>query len=62
MSEKTRKKKDGGNKDKKNQAMRERENERKQGTDSPLKGRDQSNFTETEAGAATSNRDNDRQT
>jgi hypothetical protein len=62
MSEKTRKKKDGGNKDKKNQAMRERENERKQGAESPLKGRDQSNFTETEAGAATSNRDEDRQT
>ena len=60
MSEKKRQKKDGGNKDKKNQAMRERENERAQKTNAPLKSRDQSNFTETEAGAATSNR-NDRQ-
>jgi hypothetical protein len=61
MSEKKRQKKDGGNKDKKNQAMRERENKRAQETNSPLKARDQSNFTETEAGAASSNRSGERQ-
>ena len=60
MSEKKRQKKDGSNKDKKNQAMRDRENGRAQETNSPLKSRDQSNFTETEAGAASSNR-RDRQ-
>ena len=58
MSEKKRQKKDGGNKDKKNKAMRDRENERTQEAESPLKSRDQSNFTETEPGAADSNRSN----
>jgi hypothetical protein len=52
MSEKTRRKKDGERKDKKNQQMRERENEVVQETNSPLQGRDQSNFTETQPGAA----------
>jgi hypothetical protein len=52
MSDKDRQKKDGRRKDKKNQAMRERENEVVQETNSPLQGRDQSNFTETEPGAA----------
>jgi hypothetical protein len=52
MSEKKRQKKDGQNKDKKNKAMRESENDRQQTTNSPLKSRDQSNMTETEPGAA----------
>lgn len=52
MSDKKRQKKDGQNKDKKNKAMRESENDRTQTTKSPLKSRDQSNFTETEPGAA----------
>lgn len=52
MSEKKRKKKDGQRKDKKNQAQRESENEVVQETNSPLQGRDQSNFTETQPGAA----------
>ena len=52
MSEKKRQKKDGERKDKKNQRMRERENEVVQETNTPLQGRDQSNFTETQPGAA----------
>ena len=52
MSEKKRQKKDGQNKDKKNKAMRESENDRQQTTNSPLQSRDQSNLTETEPGAA----------
>ncbi|HVF54941.1 MAG TPA: hypothetical protein VM934_02255 [Pyrinomonadaceae bacterium] len=52
MSEKKRQKKDGQRKDKKNQAMREHENEEVQQAESPLKGRDQSNFTEAQPGAA----------
>ena len=52
MSEKTRQKKDGQRTDKKRQAMRERENEVVQETKTPLQGRDQSNFTETQPGAA----------
>ena len=52
MSEKKRQKKDGRRVDKKNQARRERENEVVQDSSPPLKGRDQSNFTETEPGAA----------
>lgn len=61
MSEKKRQKKDGERKDKKNQARRERENEVVQESSPPLKGRDQSNFTETQPGAAdTSGRDRGR--
>ena len=56
MSEKTRQKKDGRNKDKKNQAMRERENERVQEATAPQQARDASNLTNTEAGAADANR------
>ncbi|HEV3469848.1 MAG TPA: hypothetical protein VG148_11050 [Pyrinomonadaceae bacterium] len=52
MSEKKRQKKDGRRVDKKNQARRERENEVVQDSSPPLKGRDQSNFTETQPGAA----------
>ncbi len=43
MSDKDRQKKDGRNKDKKNQAARERENDRKQGAHVPEQARDQSN-------------------
>ena len=56
MSEKKRQKKDGRNKDKKNQAMHERENERVQTAAAPQKGRQASNFTDAEAGAADANR------
>lgn len=56
MSEKTRRKKDGRNKDKKNQAARERESERAQTASAPQKARDVSNMTDTEAGAADANR------
>ena len=52
MSEKKRQKKDGERTDKKNQQRRESENEVVQETNSPLQGRDQSNFTETQPGAA----------
>lgn len=52
MSDKKRQKKDGERKDKKNQRRRESENEVVQETESPLQGRDQSNFTETQPGAA----------
>lgn len=56
MSEKKRQKKDGQNKDKKNQAARERENPRQVTANAPEQAKDQSNFTDTEAGGATSNR------
>ena len=62
MSDKDRKKKDGGRKDKKTQAMRERENERVQQSNPRQQGRDASNLTESEAGAATSNRRDESQT
>ena len=54
MSDKDRRKKDGQDKNKKNQATREGEkNPRKQGASgAPLKARDQSNFTDKEPGAA----------
>jgi hypothetical protein len=52
MSEKKRQKKDGRNKDKKNKAMRESENDRQQTATSPQQARDQSNLTDTEPGAA----------
>ena len=52
MSDKDRQKKDGGRKDKKNKAMRERENTREQRAETPQKSRDVSNFTDTEPGAA----------
>jgi hypothetical protein len=56
MSEKKRQKKDGGDKNKKNQAMHARENDRVQTAAAPQQGRDASNLTDTEAGAADSNR------
>jgi hypothetical protein len=52
MSDKDRQKKDGERKDKKNQAMHERENEVVQGASPPMQVRDQSNRTETQPGAA----------
>ena len=52
MSEKKRQKKDGRNKDKKNKAMRESENNRQQTATSPQQARDQANLTDTEPGAA----------
>lgn len=52
MSDKDRKKKDGQRKDKKNQAQRERENDRVQEARPRMQSKDQSNFTETEPGAA----------
>lgn len=56
MSDKDRQKKDGRNKDKKNKAARERDNERKLTSSAPQQARDASNLTDTQAGAATSNR------
>ena len=50
MSDKDRQKKDGGRKDKKNQRMRERENEVVQGANPPMQVRDQSNLTDTQPG------------
>ena len=52
MSEKTRKKKDGQRKDKKNQARRASENEVVQEANSPLQVRDQSNRTDAQPGPA----------
>ena len=52
MSEKKRQKKDGQRKDKKNQAMRESENEVVQEASSPNQVRDQSNRTDTQPGPA----------
>jgi hypothetical protein len=59
MSEKTRQKKDGERKDKKNRQMHERENEVVQEANPRLKSRDQSNFTETQPGAADTSGHND---
>lgn len=56
MSDKDRQKKDGRNKDKKNQAAREAENPRKENAAAPQQGRDTSNFTDQHTGPATSNR------
>ena len=56
MSDKDRQKKDGRNKDKKNQAARQAENTREEKAAAPQQARDTSNFTDREAGAATSNR------
>ena len=52
MSDKDRNKKDGQRKDKKNQARRERENDRVQEARPRMQSKDQSNLTETEPGAA----------
>jgi hypothetical protein len=52
MSEKTRQKKDGQRKDKKNQARRASENEVEQKANSPLQVRDQSNRTDAQPGPA----------
>jgi len=52
MSEKTRKKKDGQRKDKKNQARRESENDVVQRATSPNQVRDQSNLTDEQPGPA----------
>ncbi|HLM56318.1 MAG TPA: hypothetical protein VK422_09395 [Pyrinomonadaceae bacterium] len=52
MSEKTRKKKDGERKDKKNQARRASENDVVQEANSPLQVRDQSNLTDAQPGPA----------
>jgi len=50
MSEKKRQKKDGQRKDKKNQQMRESENEFVQGASAPTQARDQSNRTDEQPG------------
>jgi hypothetical protein len=52
MSDKDRKKKDGGRKDKKNQRMHERENELVQQAVAPQQVRDASNLTDTLPGPA----------
>ncbi|HEX8337525.1 MAG TPA: hypothetical protein VF621_12395 [Pyrinomonadaceae bacterium] len=52
MSGADRKKKDGGRKDKKNQAMHERENEVVQEASPTMQVRDQSNRTDTQPGPA----------
>ena len=52
MSGADRKKKDGGRKDKKNQAMHERENEVVQEATAPQQARDASNLTDTQPGPA----------
>lgn len=51
MSEKKRQKKDGQRKDKKNKAMHDSENERRQQASPPQPARDASNLTDTEPGA-----------
>ena len=51
MSDKDRAKKDHMRTDKKNKAMRERENPRTQRADPPQQARDASNLTDTEQGA-----------
>lgn len=61
MSDKDRKKKDGRNKDKKNKAMHDRENDRVQTANSPQQAKDASNLTDSEAGAADSNRNTNQQ-
>jgi hypothetical protein len=50
MSDKDRAKKDHMRKDKKNKAMRERENPRLQRAEPPQQARDKSNLTDTEPG------------
>ena len=52
MSGADRKKKDGGRKDKKNQAMHERENDTVQEATAPQQARDASNLTDTQPGPA----------
>ena len=52
MSDKDRQKKDGQRKDKKNQRMRERENEVVQQAVTPQQVRDASNLTDTQPGPA----------
>ena len=52
MSDKDRNKKDHMRTDKKNKAMRERENPRTQQADPRHQARDESNLTDTEPGAA----------
>jgi hypothetical protein len=53
MSDKDRQKKDGRDKNKKNQATREGEkNQRKQGANAPQQAKAQSNLTDKEPGAA----------
>ena len=52
MSDKDRQKKDGERTDKKNQAMRERENEVVQEASAPQQVRDASNLSDTEPGPA----------
>jgi hypothetical protein len=62
MSDKERKKKDGRNKDKKNKAMHDRENDRKLTPGgAPQQAKDASNLTGSEAGAADSNRKTNQQ-
>lgn len=61
MSDKDRKKKDGRNKDKKNKAMHDRENDRTLDSYAPQQGRAGSNLSDTQAGASDSNRSKDRQ-
>ena len=56
MSDKERQKKDGRNKDKKNKAAREAENPRKLKSYAPQKATAGSNLSDSEPGAATSNR------
>jgi len=51
MSDKDRRKKDGERKDKKNERMRESENEVVQDSNPPQQARDASNLTHTEPGA-----------
>lgn len=48
MSDKERRKKDGRNTDKKNKAVRESENPRKQTADPKHQAKDESNLTDTE--------------
>ena len=56
MSDKDRQKKDHMRTDKKNKAMRERENPRAQRANPPQQARDVSNLTDTEPGAERKNR------
>jgi hypothetical protein len=56
MSDKDRQKKDHMRTDKKNKAMRERENPRAQKANPPQQARDVSNLTDTEPGAERKNR------
>ena len=57
MSDKDRQKKDGLDKNKKNQAMREaNKNQREQKASSPQQAKAESNLTDTQAGAASNSR------